>query len=130
MKKLTKNILRLSMFVFALMILISGYVSAYEKGFAGHADYNWATVSKGNKKTDYSVYSAVTWTYSDYSGHRMWFRIIDSSGTEAGRILIQAPLGTYEKFETTAEHDETYYLQAGREHAFNPITYVRGSWEP
>lgn len=120
----------LALIATSTLLLISNSTYAFKQEFGGTAGYDWAKVSPRNTKTDSETYAAITWLESDHTDHKMWFRIVNSDGEDRGNILITRPSETPNNFDTKAKEGYYYWLEAGREHIHNPITYVSGRWEP
>lgn len=115
-------------FIIALFIVVPNVNAATKKEFEIKANSSWGydVQLRSSIKDGSNKYTAVQWLNSDHSSHKMWFRVIDTSGNEKGRAILTY-LNT-DAFETNLSNGGVYYLQAKREFFIDPITKVSGYW--
>lgn len=114
--------------VFCIMGVQNIQASTYEvTNFAGSADYDYTLVSAANEKNKSGNFALVNWEYSNKDSHKMWFRVVNKVAEQKGKELFKY---LEQRDITTGGTDigYDYYLQAAREHYFNPKTYVSGVW--
>ncbi len=116
----------------ALVLVVSAGINvrADYLGFAGTAPSSWTNVSQLNGKNNNEYLAGVNWKTSQYSGHRMWFRIVNAEGQDRGKVLIERPGNGVKYLRTTASNGYVYRLQAKRENLWDPKTYITGTWQP
>ena len=131
MKKSKIVIFTLLMTLPLCLLFVAPALAYQNSNFQGRTFYNWSTVSY-NLHKDGNGSGTVTWRRTDRPSHRQWFRMMQSSSHphEFGRRLIpQVNDGSYAIPNTAGYGPNTRYdLQSCREHIFNPVTRIAGTW--
>lgn len=98
--------------------------------FSIKAGFDYGAKSTASLKTDDEYQAYIKWESSTESSHKEWFRVVNS-GSEArsDEFLFNYLDENFIDEYTSCKRGYSYYLQARREHLFNPSTTVKGTWE-